>query len=794
MDSKPIVARFEAERQTLARMDHPNIARVFDGGVTEDGKPFFVMELVRGVPVTRYSDEQQLGLPQRLELFIAVCQGVQHAHQKGIIHRDLKPSNILVAEYDGKPTAKIIDFGIARATERDVTRRTEAGMLVGTPAYMSPEQADLQGQDIDTRSDVYSLGVILYELLVGETPCVRPQADVQVFELLRMIREVDPPPPSTRWQGTDKNEIRGDLDWITLKCLEKDRSRRYETAAALAEDVRRFLHDEPTFAGRPSRAYRMKRFVRRNRVPVIAATTVLVVLLAGVAVSTALAVWAIRAEQDAKADRDKAITAGERADEQAAIAQAVNDFLQYDLLVAADTDAQAARQEEVKPNLTVREALDRAAARIGDRFRDKPLVEAAIRHVIGYTYRQIGEAASAVTHLERAVALRNAHLELGNPETLESMRGLAVAYFKAGQVNDALRVNREVLRLRRELHGRDDPDLRISTDILIEAYHGGPSLADALKLHEEALELQKVAWGVDDSDTLDSMQGLVRGYHRAGRIDDAAVLCEQTLHLIRANHGPRSTRTVLCMTDLSELYRRQGRLTQAVSLRQQCVELLESLRGKDHGTTLEVKFGLAAYYIEAGELDKGTTLHEEVLKLQETRLGPDHPHTLRSIAKLGAAWDLALEYGKAEALYRELLNRQRNLFGSDHPEVAAPLTLLGRNLIKQSRFGEAEPLLRSALAICEKGPEDWDFAHTRYLLGTALLGLQKYADAEPLLLKGYEGLTQYRPKSFEPSRDRFLLEAIDRIVQLYDAWGKADRAAEWRVRIAEANAQQKPTP
>ncbi len=299
LESGPIVARFEAERQALARMDHPHIARVIDGGVTEEGRPFFVMELVSGLPITRYCDEHRLNVRERLKLFISVCQAVQHAHQKGIIHRDLKPSNILVAEYDGKPAPKIIDFGIARATERRATIQTEAGMLVGTPQYMSPEQADLASQDIDTRSDIYSLGVVLFEMLTRETPFARQSEDVPILEVLRMIREVDPPPPSSRWSAAGNNELRGDLDWITLKCLEKDRARRYDTAAALADDVQRFLDDEPVLAGPPSKTYRLRKFLRRNRGRVAAAAIILVTLLGGIVGTTLSAIRANR-ERDNK--------------------------------------------------------------------------------------------------------------------------------------------------------------------------------------------------------------------------------------------------------------------------------------------------------------------------------------------------------------------------------------------------------------------------------------------------------------------------------------------------------------
>ena len=307
IDSRAVLARFDAERQALALMDHPNIARVYDGGTTEAGQPFFVMELVGGVPITEYCDRQRLSVRARLELFVAVCQAVQHAHQKGIIHRDLKPSNVLVTEVDGRPTPKVIDFGVAKATEISLTDQSlaDTGAIVGTPTYMSPEQADPSSMDIDTRTDVYALGVILYELLVGSPPIDAKQFKRgAILEMLRMVREVDPPRPSTKVSTSDalpniaasrdvepahlKRALQGDLDWIVMMALEKDRTRRYETANGFAADILRHLAYEPVVAAPPSRAYRLWKFVRKHRGAVIAASLVLLSLLGGLAAVAAV--------------------------------------------------------------------------------------------------------------------------------------------------------------------------------------------------------------------------------------------------------------------------------------------------------------------------------------------------------------------------------------------------------------------------------------------------------------------------------------------------------------------------
>jgi eukaryotic-like serine/threonine-protein kinase len=338
MDSQQVVARFEAERQALAMMDHVNIARVFDGGATETGRPYFVMELVHGVPITKYCDDNHLTPRERLELFVPVCQAIQHAHQKGIIHRDIKPSNVMVTLYDGKPVPKVIDFGVAKATEQKLTERTlftQYGTMVGTLEYMSPEQAEMSALGVDTRSDIYSLGVLLYELLTGSTPLDRKRMKEAAYaEILRMIKEEEPPKPSTRLSDSGEalasisanrhtepakltKLVKGELDWIVMKTLEKDRNRRYETANGFAADVQRYLNDEPVQACPPSAWYRFRKFARRNKVLLATASVVCLAALVAVAVlvtSTILIAQeqqatskALHAETQAKADLGEAL-------------------------------------------------------------------------------------------------------------------------------------------------------------------------------------------------------------------------------------------------------------------------------------------------------------------------------------------------------------------------------------------------------------------------------------------------------------------------------------------------------
>jgi serine/threonine protein kinase len=735
MDSAQVIARFEQERQALALMDHPHIAKVFDAGTTAGGRPYFVMELVKGTPITKYCDEHRLAPPQRLELFVSVCQALQHAHQKGIIHRDIKPSNVLVAPYDGKPVAKVIDFGVAKAAGQRLTERTlftEIGAVVGTLEYMSPEQAELNNQDIDTRSDIYSLGVLLYELLTGTTPLTKQRLKQVAFtEMLRLIREEEPPKPSTRLSESKDSlpsisaqrqmepakltkVVRGELDWIVMRALEKDRNRRYETANGLARDLERYLADEPVEAGPPSAGYKLRKFARKNRRLLATAAAFAALLLVGVVTSAWQAAQARAKEQKAKQSE--------------AEAKAVLQFFRDKVLAAARPKDQLGG---LGWDVTVREAVEAAEPGVGEAFADQPAVEAAIRDTLGTTYRHLGEIALAIRQHGRALALRRQTLGPDHLDTIITMGNLARAYQDSGRLPEASALFEEGLKLLRSKEALTPP----------------PTLDEHLKLFlaidgSKNPGTSKVVPG--HPIFLGAIRTRGQEYQAAGRLPEAITLYENALKGTRAQLGPV------------------------------------------HHDTLMLMSYLASAYLDAGRLPDAVALQEEALKQHRANRGAGDHHTIGSMKNLAAAYVAAQRWEEAESLYRELIAACGHV-NPGGPEVAYSLTGLGDCLLRQQKFAEAEPVLRECLAINKKWPDDWHQFYGQSLLGAALLGQQNYADGEPLLRDGYAGMKQREAKIL-PSQKNRLTEGLERLVQLHDAWGKPDEAAKWRKQLEEVKA------
>jgi serine/threonine protein kinase len=712
MDSGQVLGRFEAERQALALMDHPNIARVLDAGATSEGRPYFVMELVKGVPMTKFCDEQRLSIRERLELFLPVCQAIQHAHQKAIIHRDISPSNVLVALYDGVPVPKVIDFGIAKAMGQQLTERTlftGFGAVIGKLEYMSPEQAEFNQLDIDTRSDLYGLGVLLYELLTGTTPLTREALrEAALEEVLRRIREQEPPKPSTRLsESKDRlasisvqrkldpahltKLLRGDLDWIVMKSLEKDRNRRYASASGLAQDILNHLSDEPVSARPPSASYRVRKFVRKHRFAVAWATAVAIGLAAASVVSIALAAWANR-------EKSKAVKAEKEA-------LSVLSYFQDTVLAAARPEGE---DGGLGHDVTLRAAVAAAEPAISKSFAGKPLVEASIRETMGNTYAYLGEYTNAIPQHERALALRRFHLGSNSPYTISSAHSLGVSYRLAGRVSEAIPLFEEalkqpqkalgdnwhsvlenlgiayidagradkavplledVLSVRKSTLGPDDPKTLTSMNSLAGAYRDMGRMKEALSLFEQTLKLRQTKLGMDHLRTLSSMNNLGNAYRIAGRPNDAVPLLAETLKLRQAKLGQDHPDTLGTMLRLAMAYHTAGKLREALSLYEQTLKLSKVKLGPDHPDTLGCMNGLALAYREDGRKEEAIELSEETLKLRQIKLGPDHPETLISMNNLALARQTAGRAEDALPLYEEALRIQKAKLGLDHPET-----------------------------------------------------------------------------------------------------------------------------
>jgi serine/threonine protein kinase len=717
MDSSQVIARFEVERQALALMDHPNIARVLDAGQTRSGRPYFVMDLVRGVRITEFCDQGRLTPRERLELFAQVCQAVQHAHQKGLIHRDIKPSNVLVTLQEGTPLVKVIDFGIAKALGQQLTDRTlftGFAQMIGTPLYMSPEQAALSNVDVDTRSDVYSLGVLLYELLTGITPFTRERLrDVGYDEMRRIIREEEPPKPSTRistlgqaattvsaQRKSDPKRLsqlfRGELDWIVMKALEKDRNRRYETANGFARDVQRYLADEPVLACPPSAWYRFGKFARRNKRSLLAAGLVLVALVGGI-VGTTWGMLRARAAQQAETQRAE----GERQAKQQALereaeTQAVLDFVENKILAAARPRDQAGGQGY---DVKLAEAVKAALPFVEKSFTDRPLIEAWLRMTMGTSFLYLGDANTASVQCETARRLYTDHRGPDHPDTLGCMNNLALSYHTAGRMQEALKLREETLQRRKAALGSDHPHTLTSMMTLAESYAPAGRTQEAIKLHEETLRLTKAKFGPDHPDTLGSMNNLANSYSAAGRMQEALKLHEETLPLCKAKLGPDHPVTLTSMMNLAASYHVAGRTQEALKLYEETLQRRKAKQGPDHPHTLMTMIDLATSYEAAGRTREALDLREETLPLCKAKLGPDHPVTLTSMMTLATSYHAAGRTQEALKLGEETLQRRKATLGPDHLDTLRSMNNLANSYSAAGRTQEALKLHEETLPL-----------------------------------------------------------------------------------------------
>lgn len=702
MNTREVIARFESERQALALMDHPAIAKVFDAGSTPQGAPYFVMEYIDGFPINTYCDNHRLNTRERLELFMHVCEGVQHAHQKAIIHRDLKPSNILVTEVDGKPAPKIIDFGVSKALNQQLTADTmftRAGALVGTPEYMSPEQAGSSGQDIDTRSDVYSLGIILYELLAGSPPIELRK--IAFDEFLRRLREDDPPKPSTKIRMQDHalstelarkrdtepvalaRQISGDLDSIALKALEKDRSQRYGSPSDFAADIARFLNNEPVTAIPPSAAYRVRKFARRYRAALATAGAFALVLVAAAGVSLRQSV---------------------RADKEAAVAEAVDSFLQNDVLAQASADNQAGPNAKPDPDLKVRTALDRAAVRIAGKFDKQPEVEAAIRYTMGQTYLDLGQYPEARKQLERALQLQKRVLGPENPKTLKTMKCLGETAFRQGNYPEARALLKQALDASERVLGPEQRDTLACMYVLGNVYDSDVETADAEALHKKALEIQRRVLGPSDPATLDSMILLAYTYSLQGKHDQAAMLTKQTLEIQRRVMGPEHPKTLDSMNYLAMIYSNQGKRAEAEALWNEILGIRRRVLGPEHPDTMTSMNNLAYIYHLEHKNAQAEVLNSQTLEIRRRVLGPNRPETAQSMHNLANTYYAEGKYAQAADLETHAIEILNKVLGSDYRTMRS-VRCLAQDYAAQGKYAQAEALYRKFLQTYPTNPD-----------------------------------------------------------------------------------------
>jgi non-specific serine/threonine protein kinase/serine/threonine-protein kinase len=774
MDSARVIARFEAERQALALLDHPNIAHVYDAGTTESGRPYFVMEYVEGLPITEHCDRYKLTIDERLKLFLQVCHAVHHAHQKGIIHRDIKPSNILVSTQDEQVVPKIIDFGVAKAIAQPLSERTlytEQGQLFGTPEYMSPEQADMATEDIDTRSDIYSLGVLLYVLLTGVLP-FEPETlrEGGIEQIRKMIRETDPKTPSTRLtklgEAAEKiaesrrtkietlaRRLHRELEWIPLKAMRKERTERYRSASELADDIENYLRGNPLIAGPLTAVYRFKKFVRRNRAFVTGIAAVLAVLVAGVIISMSFAVRAERARAEA---------------------QAVSDFLTGSVLDSFNL------RNLMGKEITVRSILDATSQKLEGKFQDQPLVEASVRYSLVSAYGLLGLFEPAELHAKRVIEIRRTELGTEHIDTVISALALGWLYMLQGRCYEAEPLLSKALpRLKlalgeghfRTLHcmsflgwvynyqGRFREAEELLTEALAAAHRAGgtehglaPLLLcglgfthrmqgryeEAERLYLSGLEMSRRVRGERDQDTLSLMHSLGELRWDQGRYDEAEKLLHQALAHRREVWGEEHSETLQTMATLGLVYHSQGRYEEAESLFVKALDTSREVLGEAHFATSDSMYGLGELYLSRGRYDEAEVLLTEAWDTLCTILGEENWYTLRVMNTLAKVYEAQERYRKADSLFNETLKSRLSKLGPDHPD-----TLESKNDL--------------AVLYTEQGD---------------------YDRAEALLLEAVEG-RRLKLGDTHPHT----IGSRNNLIDLYEAWGQPEQADKWRAKL-----------
>ena len=795
MDTRQVIVRFESERQALALMNHPNVAKVLDAGATASGRPYFVMEFVAGEPITRFADRYKLTVRQRLELIVQACAGVQHAHQKAIIHRDLKPTNILVALVDDKPVVKVIDFGMAKATSQRLTAQTlftETGQLVGTPEYMAPEQADSAVEDVDTRTDGYARGVVLYELLTGALPFdTKTLRGAGYNEIQRIIRETDPPRPSTRLSRLGKvaeevarlrqtpldqlrRQLKGELEWIPLKAMHKERARRYASATELADDVQNYLADRPLRAGPESAAYRTRKFLHRHRYVVMAVTCMLLLLVAGAATTAWQAVRATRAQRASRALVDQLRLQKKEVESANKSASAVNEFFTQEVLLAGTPEVMRGRP------LTVLEALDNAARRIKGKFDGSPAVEASVRGTVAQAYLALGRADLALPQAQAALDVCTRALPPDHEARVEALAGLGHVLEDRGELAAAEDNYRDALaRVRRAADPRPQTTLVLTGNIGRVLQRQG-RFDEAEPMCREAADGLARLLGPDHGTTLDALSGLGILLEKRGKTAEAEALHRGVLKARRRRDGEDHPATLAAGSNLANMLIRQGKFTDAEPLLRDVLALTRRVCGDDHYMTIVAINGYARVQQQLGRPDEAETLWREALEKSRRTLADDNPVTLVVMNNLATLLKNRGEVDDAIELLREALARYRRTRGDDHPDTLLSMNNLGQALTANGHYAEAEPLFADVYRLVPQSQMD---AKTAAIVmsrwGPCLVELGRHGDAEAPLLEAHRRLTETGQAQAPP-----MAGVLDGLVKVYERTNRPDEAARWRQQLA----------
>ena len=767
MDTRDVIARFEAERQALAMMDHPNIARVFDAGATDSGRPYFVMELVEGIPIVAYCDARRMPTRSRLELMVLVCRAVQSAHQKGVIHRDLKPSNVLVATQDGDPVPKVIDFGLAKATASSLTDRTlltAVGGFVGTPAYMSPEQAETSGLGIDTRTDVYGLGVLLYELLTGTTPIDRICLKAASYgEIVRLIREAEPPKPSARLsnlgesladvataRGTDPRRlgqvVRGELDWIVMRALEKDRTRRYDSAAALADDLTRYLTGEPVAAGPPGRAYQVRKFTIKHRAPIGIAALLMTALVLGVAGATLGLVREARLKQLAEERQAEA-------DAQRRTAQAVVKFLTEDVLAQASPGN---TKDKTVSDTLVKSLIEPALRTVGERFADEPLVRAAVRATLSKTLMDLGRSDLAMPQAQAAWQERQTALGDDHLETIRALVGYVAALEFLGRHAEAEPLAKQVWERSQRILGEDHPETIHTTYRYALNLEAMGHRVEAEPLIRQVWQQRRRMLGDNDPETINAMAEYGLTLSELGRLAEAEPLLQDAWERFRQALGDDHPRAITTLRNYAWLFCRLKRYAEAEPLARQAWERYRRVLGEDHPETNWSGNIYGLTLAGLGRLDEAEPLLQGAWERNRRVLGEDHPETIMVLRNFVATLAGQGRWALAAIQCRHLWESTRRVLGEHHPETIEALSNYAVTLAKQDQLAAALALFADTLASDRQAGRAGTvpFANLLFAQGDFLRQTGDPAGAIPPLREATDLLRSMAPD--DPNRGRDL--------------------------------------